>query len=68
MLADGAEASADLLGVPAAAAGGGALVAGLVCLVGLGEGRTLVPPTVVGAVFLATGSLIGPPTSTPPSC
>jgi type VII secretion integral membrane protein EccD len=43
-------------GLPVAAAGGGALAAGLVCLVGLGEGRTLViPPVVVGAVFLATG-------------
>jgi type VII secretion integral membrane protein EccD len=43
-------------GLPVAAAGGGALAAGLVCLVGLGDGRTLViPPVVVGAVFLATG-------------
>ena len=34
---------------------------GLVALVGLGEGRTLaVPPTVVGAVLVAAGSLIGP--------
>ncbi|KQP65387.1 MULTISPECIES: type VII secretion integral membrane protein EccD [Nocardioides] len=40
-------------------AGGAALVAGLVALVGLGEGRTLVlPPVVVGAVFVATGLLI----------
>ena len=43
-------------GLPVAAAGGGALAAGLICLVGLGDGRTLVlPPVVVGAVFLATG-------------
>jgi len=42
--------------LPVAAAGGGALLAGLICLVGLGEGRTLViPPVVVGAIFLATG-------------
>jgi hypothetical protein len=42
--------------LPIAAAGGGAMVAGLICLVGLGEGRTLVIPTVVvGAIFLATG-------------
>lgn len=40
-------------------AGGAALVAGLVALVGLGEGRALVlPPVVVGAVFVATGLLI----------
>ncbi len=46
----------QLFGMPVAAAGGGALLAGLVSLVGLGEGRTLViPPVVVGAIFLATG-------------
>ncbi|MDN4171976.1 type VII secretion integral membrane protein EccD [Nocardioides sp. SOB77] len=45
-----------LFGLPMAAAGGGALLAGLVALVGLGEGRTLVtPPVVVGAILLATG-------------
>jgi type VII secretion integral membrane protein EccD len=44
---------------PVAYAGAGALIAGLVCLVGLGEGRTLViPPVVVGALFLATGMLM----------
>lgn len=60
LLADGADASADLLGVPGAAAGGGVLLVGLVALVGLGEGRTLaLPPTVVGAVLVAAGSLIG---------
>jgi type VII secretion integral membrane protein EccD len=46
----------ELLTLPVACAGGGALVAGLICLVGLGEGRTLVlPPVVVGSIFLATG-------------
>ncbi len=45
-------------GYPVAVAGGGALLAGLVCVVGLGEGRTLaLPPVVVGAIFLATGLL-----------
>ena len=43
-------------GYPVAAAGGAALVAGVVALVGLGEGRTLViPPVVVGAIFVAAG-------------
>lgn len=42
--------------MPTAAAGGGALLAGIVALVGLGDGRALaIPPVVVGAVFLATG-------------
>ena len=46
-------------GPPVAAAGGAAMVAGLVCLVGLGQSRTLVLPTVVaGAVFLLTGLLM----------
>lgn len=45
-----------LFGLAGALAGAGSLLAGLVCLVGLGAGRTLVlPPVVVGAVFLATG-------------
>ena len=45
-----------IFGLPVAWAGAGALGAGLVALVGLGEGRTLViPPIVVGAIFLATG-------------
>ena len=45
-----------LFGYPVAAAGGAAMVAGLVALVGLGEGRTLViPPIVVGAIFLVSG-------------
>ena len=45
-----------VFGLPTAGAGAGALLAGLVALVGLGDGRTLVlPPVVVGAVFLATG-------------
>jgi hypothetical protein len=43
-------------GAPVAAAGGGALAAGLVAALGVAEGRTLLlPPVVVGAVFLATG-------------
>jgi type VII secretion integral membrane protein EccD len=42
--------------LPMACAGAGALAAGLIGLVGLDEGRTLlIPPVVVGAVFLATG-------------
>lgn len=46
-------------GFPLAAAGGGALVAGLLALVGIGAGRTLViPPVVVGAVVTATGLLM----------
>jgi type VII secretion integral membrane protein EccD len=48
-----------LFDYPVACAGAGALIAGVVCLVGLGEGRTLVlPPVVVGAVFLAVGLLL----------
>jgi hypothetical protein len=48
-----------LFGLPVVYAGAGVIVAGLVCLVGLGEGRTLmIPPVVVGAVFLATGLLL----------
>jgi len=46
-------------GTALACAGGGALVAGLVSVVGLGEGRVLtIPPAVVGAVALATGLLL----------
>jgi type VII secretion integral membrane protein EccD len=49
----------DLLAVPVACAGAGALAAGLICLVGLDQGRTLMlPPVVVGAIFLATGLLM----------
>ena len=49
----------DLFGLPVVYAGAGVVIAGLVCLVGLGEGRTLlIPPVVVGAVFLATGLLL----------
>jgi hypothetical protein len=45
-----------VFGLPVAYAGAGAALAGLVCLVGLGVGRTLmIPPVVVGAIFLATG-------------
>jgi len=46
-------------GTPVAAAGGGALATGLAAAVGLSEGRTLLlPPVVVGAVFLATGLVV----------
>ncbi|WP_182525401.1 type VII secretion integral membrane protein EccD [Nocardioides dongkuii] len=46
-------------GLRVACAGAGAMIAGLLALVGIGEGRTLViPPVVVGAVFLATGLLM----------
>lgn len=45
-----------VLGELLAFAGAGALVAGLVCVVGLGPGRTLVfPPVVVGALAVAVG-------------
>jgi type VII secretion integral membrane protein EccD len=43
-------------GLPVAAAGGGALLAGLAGLVGLGAGRALMaPPVIAGTTFLATG-------------
>jgi type VII secretion integral membrane protein EccD len=49
----------DLFDLPVVSAAAGVIVAGLVCLVGLGEGRTLmIPPVVVGAVFLATGLVL----------
>ncbi len=49
----------DLSGEVVASAGAGALVAGLVCLLGIGDGRTLViPPVIVGAVLVAAGSLV----------
>lgn len=51
-----ADGRGDLFGVPLAAAGAGAVAAGLVCLVGLGEGRTLlIPPVVAGALAAAAG-------------
>ncbi len=51
---------APLLGAPLTAAGSGALLAGLIGVVGLGPGRTLVvPPVVVGAVLTAVGLLLG---------
>ena len=51
-----ADRAGGLLGQPLAFAGAGALVAGLVCVIGPGPGRTLVfPPVVVGALALATG-------------
>lgn len=46
----------DLFGAPVVYAGGGVIAAGLVCLIGLGQMRTLlIPPVVVGSVFLLTG-------------
>jgi type VII secretion integral membrane protein EccD len=43
-------------GTPVAAAGGGALAAGLLAALGLGQSRSLLlPPVVAGGVFLATG-------------
>lgn len=46
-------------GLPMASAGAGALLAGLVSIVGLGEGRALViPPVVVGAILLPAGVVI----------
>lgn len=51
-----ADQDGGLLGQPLALAGAGALAAGLVCVIGLGPGRTLVfPPVVVGALALAAG-------------
>ncbi len=48
--------SAGFFGSPVAYAGAGALIAGVVCVVGLGPGRTLAfPPVVVGAVAVAVG-------------
>lgn len=46
-------------GTALACAGAGALTAGLVCVVGLGDGRVLtIPPAVVGATALATGVIL----------
>ncbi len=48
----------DFFGTPLAFAGAGALVAGILCVVGLGPGRTLAfPPVVVGAVAVGVGVL-----------
>lgn len=48
-----------LAGAPVAAAGLGAVLAGLVALLGLGEGRALVlPPVVVGAAFGVVGPVL----------
>ncbi len=47
-----------IFATPVAGAGAGALTAGLVAALGLAERRTLLlPPVVVGGVFLATGLL-----------
>lgn len=46
-------------GTPIAAAGGAALVAGLTAALGLAQRRSLLlPPVVVGGVFLATGTVV----------
>lgn len=46
-------------GAALASAGAGALVAGLVCAVGLGKDRVLmIPPAVVGAIALAAGLVL----------
>ncbi len=51
--------SGDLFDRPVVYAAVGVILAGLVCLIGLGDGRTLmIPPVVVGAVFLATGLVL----------
>jgi type VII secretion integral membrane protein EccD len=49
----------DVFGTPIAAAGAGALIAGLVALVGLDDGRPLIiPAVVVGSIFGAAGLLM----------
>lgn len=59
MLAQWVDPGAAFFGLPLAAAGGGALTAGLIAVVGLDQGRALaLPPVVVGAVLLAGGLLI----------
>ena len=51
--------SGPFFGIRVAAAGAGAVVVGLVALLGLRENRTLmIPPVVVGAVFATTGLLL----------
>lgn len=46
----------ELFGLPVAGAGAGALLVGLIAMVGLDEGRTLViPAVVVGGTMLASG-------------
>ena len=59
LLAPAGDLSSDFFGLPVALAGLGALVAGLLSLLGVGEGRALVlPPAIVGAVFLVTGLVL----------
>lgn len=54
-----APVGSDWFAEPLAAAGGGALLAGVVTLIGLGPGRTLAfPPIVLGALGLAVGVYI----------
>ncbi|MGN0064160.1 MAG: type VII secretion integral membrane protein EccD [Nocardioides sp.] len=51
--------AADFFGWPLACAGGGALLVGLVAVVGLREGRALVIPSiVVGALLLGSGIVL----------
>lgn len=51
-----AETGSIWYGDPLAFAGGGALAAGLLCVMGMGPGRTLVfPPVVIGALGLGVG-------------
>ena len=50
---------AEFFGAPVATAGGGVLLAGVVAVMGLREGRALViPAIVVGAILLASGLLM----------
>lgn len=53
-------------GTPVATAGGATLAAGLVAALGLAEGRTLLlPPVVIGVVFLVTGLVMNASTYDP---
>ncbi|GAB2761156.1 type VII secretion integral membrane protein EccD [Nocardioides salsibiostraticola] len=55
LFAPGTELS---FGLPSAYAGGGALISGLICLIGLGRSKALVlPPALVGAILLGAGLL-----------
>ncbi|MEP9384467.1 type VII secretion integral membrane protein EccD [Nocardioides sp. KR10-350] len=53
------QTSDRVFGIPVACAGAGALIAGLLCLLGLGEGRMLVlPGAIVGLVYVAAGLVL----------
>ncbi len=59
LLAQDGAPLAGLAGLPVASAGLGAVLAGLVALLGLGDGRALVlPPVVVGAAFCVVGLVL----------